>query len=441
LTKVFYFWYSLAMLFGGKDSIGLDIGSSFIKAVKLKESKGSYELDLCHVHALPPELIVDGSIIDSLRLVDSLKEMIKTAGIKAKNAAIAISGHSSVIIKRISLPEMSEEELSESIKFEAEQYVPFDIDDVNLDFQIIGPKDEPGQMDVILVAVKKDKITDYTSVIKMAGKNPALMDVDAFAPRLSFFFNSHSDFFEEIAKFRAARRMWAKIMRDRFKAKNPRSMWMRFHAQTAGVSLTAQQPYNNVIRVTTEALAAVLGGAQSLHTNSLDEVLALPSNSAVKIALRTQQIIAEETGVINTIDPLAGSYFIESLTNKLEEGAWDYIQRIDDIGGMLAAIERGFPQTEISNSSYKLQQQIDHAEKVMVGVNKYVADEDTPINTLKIEEKVAAEQISRLREVKRQRDGQAVLRALNDLRAACKRSDSNIMPFVIDAVKAYATEQ
>ena len=267
------------------------------------------------------------------------------------------------------------------------------------------------------------------------------LDVDAFAPRLSFFFNSHSDFFEEIAKFRAARRMWAKIMRDRFKAKNPRSMWMRFHAQTAGVSLTAQQPYNNVIRVTTEALAAVLGGAQSLHTNSLDEVLALPSNSAVKIALRTQQIIAEETGVINTIDPLAGSYFIESLTNKLEEGAWDYIQRIDDIGGMLAAIERGFPQTEISNSSYKLQQQIDHAEKVMVGVNKYVADEDTPINTLKIEEKVAAEQISRLRTVKRQRDGQAVLRTLNDLRAACKRPDSNVMPFVIDAVKAYATEQ
>jgi methylmalonyl-CoA mutase N-terminal domain/subunit len=267
------------------------------------------------------------------------------------------------------------------------------------------------------------------------------LDVDTFAPRLSFFFNSHSDFFEEIAKFRAARRMWAKIMRDRFKAKNPRSMWMRFHAQTAGVSLTAQQPYNNVIRVTTEALAAVLGGAQSLHTNSLDEVLALPSDFAVKIALRTQQVIAEETGVINTIDPLAGSYFVESLTNKLEEGAWEYVRKIDDMGGMLAAIERGFPQTEISNSSYKLQQQIDRAEKVMVGVNKYIADEDTTINTLKIEEKVAAEQISRLREVKRQRDGQAVLRALNDLRAACKRSDSNVMPFVIDAVKAYATEQ
>jgi len=181
LTKVFYFWYSLAMLFGGKDSIGLDIGSSFIKAVKLKESKGSYELDLCHVHALPPELIVDGSIIDSLRLVDSLKEMIKTAGIKAKNAAIAISGHSSVIIKRISLPEMSEEELSESIKFEAEQYVPFDIDDVNLDFQIIGPKDEPGQMDVILVAVKKDIINEYIQVVKEAGLTPIIVDIDSFA--------------------------------------------------------------------------------------------------------------------------------------------------------------------------------------------------------------------------------------------------------------------
>jgi methylmalonyl-CoA mutase N-terminal domain/subunit len=267
------------------------------------------------------------------------------------------------------------------------------------------------------------------------------LDVDAFAPRLSFFFNSHSDFFEEIAKFRAARRMWAKIMRDRFKVKNPRSMWMRFHAQTAGVSLTAQQPYNNVVRVTTEALAAVLGGAQSLHTNSLDEVLALPSDFAVKIALRTQQVIAEETGVINTIDPLAGSYFIESLTNKLEEKAWEYIQKIDDMGGMLVAIERGFPQTEISNSSYKLQQQIDRAEKVMVGVNKYVADEDTTIKTLKIEEKVAVEQLSRLHEVKRQRDGQAVSRALNDLRTACKRPDSNVMPFVIDAVKAYATEQ
>ena len=181
LDKIFFFWYSLVMIFSGKDSIGLDIGSSYIKAVKLKEAKGGYELDLCHLHTLPPELIVDGSIIDSLRLADSLKEMIKTAGMKTKDAAISISGHSSVIIKRISLPEMSEEELSESIKFEAEQYVPFDIDDVNLDFQIIGPKDEPGQMDVVLVAVKKDIINEYIQVVKEAGLNPIVVDIDSFA--------------------------------------------------------------------------------------------------------------------------------------------------------------------------------------------------------------------------------------------------------------------
>ena len=266
------------------------------------------------------------------------------------------------------------------------------------------------------------------------------MDVDAFAPRLSFFFNSHIDFFEEIAKFRAARRMWAKIMRDRFHAKNPRSLWMRFHAQTAGCSLTSQQPYNNVVRVSTEALAAVLGGAQSLHTNSLDEVLALPSDFAVKIALRTQQIIAEETGVINSIDPLAGSYQVETMTNQIEEKAWEYIEKIDQMGGMLAAIDKGFPQKEIANASYKLQQQIDNAEKVMVGVNKYVDEEGPDIETLKIEDKVAAEQINRLHEVKRQRDNRALSAALKDVRTACK-SDINVMPSVITAVKAYATEQ
>ncbi len=266
------------------------------------------------------------------------------------------------------------------------------------------------------------------------------IDVDAFAPRLSFFFNSHIDFFEEIAKFRAARRMWAQIMRDRFRAKNPRSLWMRFHAQTAGCSLTSQQPYNNVVRVSTEALAAVLGGAQSLHTNSLDEVLALPSDFAVKIALRTQQIIAEETGVINSIDPLAGSYQVETMTNQIEEKAWEYIEKIDAMGGMLAAIDKGYPQKEIANASYKLQQQIDRAEKVMVGVNKYVDEEGPDIDILKIEEKVSAEQISRLQDVKKRRDGRALSAALKEVRTACK-SDANVMPAVIAAIKAYATEQ
>jgi methylmalonyl-CoA mutase N-terminal domain/subunit len=266
------------------------------------------------------------------------------------------------------------------------------------------------------------------------------LDVDDFAPRLSFFFNSHLDFFEEIAKFRAARRMWARIMRDRFKAKNPRSWWLRFHTQTAGCSLAAQQPFNNIIRTTTEALAAVLGGTQSLHTNSLDEVLALPSDFAVKIALRTQQILAEETGVINTIDPLAGSYFIEALTNEMEGKAWEYIEKIDKMGGMLVAIEKGFPQTEIANAAYKFQQQIDSGEKVMVGVNKYAAEEETPIETLKIDEKIAAKQIKRLTELKRTRDNHQVARALSELRTACKGT-RNVMPGVIEAVRAYATEQ
>jgi methylmalonyl-CoA mutase N-terminal domain/subunit len=270
--------------------------------------------------------------------------------------------------------------------------------------------------------------------------NRKKLDVDAFAPRLSFFFNSHLDFFEEIAKFRAARRMWARIMRDRFKAKNPRSWWLRFHTQTAGCSLAAQQPYNNIVRTTTEALAAVLGGTQSLHTNSLDEVLALPSDFAVTIALRTQQILAEETGVINTIDPLAGSYFIEALTNEMEEKAREYIEKIDKMGGMLVAIEKGFPQTEIANAAYKFQQQIDSGEKVMVGVNKYAAEEETPIEILKIDEKIAQAQIKRLKAVKRRRDNRKVAQTLREIRTACK-TDKNVMPGVIEAVRAYATEQ
>jgi len=266
------------------------------------------------------------------------------------------------------------------------------------------------------------------------------LDVDSFAPRLSFFFNSHLDFFEEIAKYRAARRMWAYIMKDRFKAKNPRSWWMRFHTQTAGCSLTAQQPYNNIVRTTTEALAAVMGGTQSLHTNALDETLALPSEFAATIALRTQQILADEIGVTNTIDPLAGSYFVESLTKLMEEKAWEYINKIDEMGGMLAAIDKGFPQMEIADAAYHYQRQIDAGEKVVVGVNKYVVEEKAPPEILKIDEEVEEKQIARLQKVKRERDNRKVAQILKDLRAASK-TDKNVMPFVIDAVREYATEQ
>jgi methylmalonyl-CoA mutase N-terminal domain/subunit len=266
------------------------------------------------------------------------------------------------------------------------------------------------------------------------------MDVDSFAPRLSFFFNSHLDFFEEIAKFRAARRMWAHIMKDRFKARNPRSWWMRFHTQTAGCSLTAQQPYNNIVRTTTEALAAVMGGTQSLHTNALDETLALPSEFAATIALRTQQILADETGVTNTIDPLAGSYFVESLTKLMEEKAWEYINKVDDMGGMLAAIDKGFPQMEIADAAYHYQRQIDNGEKVVVGVNKYVVEGRGSPEILKIDEAVEEKQIARLQQVKKERDNRKVGQILKDLRTASK-TDKNLMPYVIEAVKEYATEQ
>ncbi|MBP7341520.1 MAG: methylmalonyl-CoA mutase family protein [Syntrophaceae bacterium] len=266
------------------------------------------------------------------------------------------------------------------------------------------------------------------------------IDIDDFAPRLSFFFNAHIDFFEEIGKLRAARRMWAKIMRDRFGAKNPRSLWLRFHTQTAGCSLTAQQPYNNVVRTAVEALAAVLGGTQSLHTNSLDEVLCLPSDHAVEVALRTQQILAEETGVANTIDPLAGSYFVETLTNEIEAQAWDYIEKIDAMGGMIAAIEKGFPQLEIADAAYKFQRQIDAAEKVMVGVNKYVTDNQQAVPLVEIDEKVGEEQIRRLKDIRRRRNSRAVSQSLADIRAAC-RNGTNVMPFCIAAVKNLATEQ
>ncbi len=267
------------------------------------------------------------------------------------------------------------------------------------------------------------------------------LHVDEFAPRLSFFFNSHIDFFEEIAKLRAARRIWAKAMRERYNSQDPRSWWMRFHTQTAGCSLTAQQPYNNVVRTATEALAAVLGGTQSLHTNSLDEVLCLPSDHAVQIALRTQQLIAEETGVVNTIDPLAGSYFVEALTNEMEEKAWEYIHKIDEMGGMVAAIEKGFPQMEISDAAYKFQQQIDSGEKVMIGVNKYnIEDEVVDIPIVEIDDGIEQEQLRRLAETKRKRDSRKVAECLKDLAEACKKGD-NVMPYCIEAVKNYATVQ
>ncbi len=266
------------------------------------------------------------------------------------------------------------------------------------------------------------------------------LEVDAFAPRLSFFFNSHIDFFEEIAKLRAARRIWAKAMRDRYKAKDERSWWMRFHTQTAGCSLTAQQPYNNVVRTATEALAAVLGGTQSLHTNSLDEVWCLPTDHAVEIALRTQQIIAEETGAANTIDPLAGSYFVEALTNEMEEQAWDYIHKIDDMGGMIAAIDKGFPQLELADAAYKFQRQIDSSEKIMVGVNKYVTEDEQDIPLLDIDDAIETQQIERVNAVRRKRDSKAAKKSLDDLKNACKKGE-NVMPYCIEAVKSLCSVQ
>ena len=263
------------------------------------------------------------------------------------------------------------------------------------------------------------------------------MDVDSFAPRLSFFFNSHSDFFEEIAKFRAARRIWARTMRERFHAKNPRSWMLRFHTQTAGVSLTAQQPVNNVVRTALQALAGVLGGTQSLHTNSLDEALALPTEEAATIALRTQQIVAHETGVANAADPLGGSWLVEKLTNELEAEALDYFRRIDALGGMVAAVERGFPQREIQESAFRFQQAVERKEKVIVGVNEYVMDEK-PYPLLYIDERVAEEQTARVAALRASRDNPRVERALAALKDAARGTD-NLMPPIIEASRAYAT--
>jgi len=266
------------------------------------------------------------------------------------------------------------------------------------------------------------------------------LQVDDFAPRLSFFFDVHSDFFEEVAKFRAARRLWARLMKERFNPANPRSLMLRTHAQTAGVSLTAQQPYNNVARVALQALAAVLGGTQSLHTNSLDETFALPTEEAVTVALRTQQIIAEESGVTNTIDPLAGSYFVEWMTDRLETEAMDYIAKIDRFGGMVEAVERGYPQREIAASAYRLQRQIESGEKTIVGLNKYEQDEQPDIPTLRVDESIQKEQVESLAKVKAERDSAAASTALVAIADAC-RSDRNVMPSIIDAAKAYCSEQ
>jgi methylmalonyl-CoA mutase, N-terminal domain len=264
------------------------------------------------------------------------------------------------------------------------------------------------------------------------------LDVDDFAPRLSFFWNLHNDFLEEVAKLRAGRRMWATIMKERFGAKNPRSMMLRTHAQTAGASLTAQQPINNVVRVALQALAGVAGGVQSLHTNSMDETLALPTEQAVMVALRTQQIIAEETGLTNTIDPFGGSYAIEALTDRMERDAFDYIRRIDEMGGMVKAIETGYPQREIADAAFTYQRQLEQGVKTIVGVNKYSIPEEIPIETLKIDPALEEMQIQRVRKMKRERNSVAVRESLRRVGEAC-RSDENVMAPICEAVRHEAT--
>src|ERR1700754_2027794 len=265
------------------------------------------------------------------------------------------------------------------------------------------------------------------------------LDVDDFAPRLSFFFNSHIDFFEEIAKFRAARRIWARELRDTYGAKKEESMRLRFHTQTAGVSLTAQQPLNNIVRTTSEALAAVLGGTQSLHTNSYDEALALPTEEAVRVALRTQQILATETGVTNTADPLGGSWFVEKLTDEMEEAAYRYFARIDELGGMVEAIRRNFPQREIAGASFTYQQELNERRRIVVGVNDFIQDDEEEMTILKIDAALERKQVDRLPATKAGRDSAAVERALAELRSAAA-GEANLMPPIIEAARAQATE-
>jgi methylmalonyl-CoA mutase N-terminal domain/subunit len=263
--------------------------------------------------------------------------------------------------------------------------------------------------------------------------------VDEFAPRLSFFFNAHLDFFEEIAKYRAARRIWARELRERYGAKNPRSWLMRFHTQTAGVSLTAQQPEVNIVRTALEALAAVLGGTQSLHTNSFDEALALPTEDAVRIALRTQQVIAHETGVVNTIDPLGGSYYLEDLTNRLEAEAYDYFSRIEKLGGVIPAIEENFQQREIAEASFRYQAEVESKQRVVVGVNRYQLEQEAEIELLRVDPALEQKQIERVQGVRARRDSAAVERSLAALKEASQRDDANLMPLLIEASRAYVT--
>jgi len=264
------------------------------------------------------------------------------------------------------------------------------------------------------------------------------LDVDTFAPRLSFFFNAHNDLLEEVAKYRAARRLWAKIMKDHFGAKDPKSMQLKFHTQTGGSTLTAQQPDNNIVRVAIQTLAAVLGGTQSLHTNSKDEALALPTEESVRIALRTQQIVAHESGVAETIDPLAGSYYVESLTTKIETEAMDYINKIKELGGAPKAIENGFIQKEIMDSSYEYQKQIESGDRVVVGMNKFQVKEDSPKGLLRVDPTVGELQKQKIRNLEEERDNDAVKEKLEILKKAAE-GDTNLMPFILDAVKAYAT--
>ena len=265
------------------------------------------------------------------------------------------------------------------------------------------------------------------------------LDVDEFAPRLSFFFNAHLDFFEEIAKYRAARRIWARELRDKYGAKNPRSWLMRFHTQTAGVSLTAQQPEVNIVRTAIEALAAVLGGTQSLHTNSFDEALALPTEDAVRIALRTQQVIAHETGVVNSIDPLGGSYYLEELTNRLEAEAYDYFGRIEKLGGVIAAIEENFQQREIAEASFRYQAEVESKQRVVVGVNRYQLEQEAEIELLRVDPALEQKQIDRVQAVRARRDSAAVERTLAALKEASLREDANLMPLLVEASRAYVT--
>jgi methylmalonyl-CoA mutase N-terminal domain/subunit len=267
------------------------------------------------------------------------------------------------------------------------------------------------------------------------------LDVDDFAPRLSFFFNAHIDFFEEIAKYRAARRIWARELRDTFGARDERSLLMRFHTQTAGVSLTAQQPLNNIVRTAIEALAGVLGGTQSLHTNSFDEALALPTEQAVRVALRTQQIIAEETGVANTIDPLAGSYFVEAMTDRLEERAYEYFEKIDQLGGMVEAVKRGFPQREIADAAFRYQRELESSQRTLVGVNGYTeGNEGEEIPILRIDPQLEQKQIARVQALRQRRDQAAAAVALERLERAAGDERENLMPHLLDAARAEVTE-